>query len=432
MDNQNSFTKRGVYQQEELKQCKKHKTNKELRKEKYLQKKKQQHRLSSGDQDATNDNSVVVRNERVEWFRQNQTWATLVTMEDVIDCSTVNVVNFSNDLNTASTSSNSNCDGTNRYLQKNTQTVLSQLLCPYYNLQQHDRKQGTATAGKIAFMKDFESGDQQYFIAEGTETIRLLIKELDYQKQKQLEDKVMYDNKFSLQLIQIQSIFVKSTLLFNEPVRILNDIESLQRTCFLSKAWSSDENNDDDCSRNHVQPQQLQPPPFHVLVGTEDVMSTIAGFPISRGVLACGIIPTKYNEEWMFGYIQQQLQRQHPFSYKSNDKTNCKDKNSIRILALDGICDTSNLGSIIRTCSAFGITCMLISSNSCDPWYRQSVRVSMGHVVRIPCIRVKQLSKTIQQLLNDYSIQSYAAVATTNHSTLQLDELQQGNLHNVL
>ena len=60
---------------------------------------------------------------------------------------------------------------------------------------------------------------------------------------------------------------------------------------------------------------------------------------------------------------------------------------------MDSISNTANMGSILRTASAFSIDAIILSDDSCDAWYRQSVRTSMGHVISIPILRVSDWEK---------------------------------------
>lgn len=56
-----------------------------------------------------------------------------------------------------------------------------------------------------------------------------------------------------------------------------------------------------------------------------------------------------------------------------------------RLLAvLEGIGDHENLGGLFRNAAALGVDGILLGPGCADPLYRRSVRVSMGHVLRIP------------------------------------------------
>lgn len=55
-----------------------------------------------------------------------------------------------------------------------------------------------------------------------------------------------------------------------------------------------------------------------------------------------------------------------------------------RIAVIDGVCDTTNIGAIFRSAAALGIDAVALTSTSCDPLNRRSIRVSMGSVFLIP------------------------------------------------
>ena len=55
-----------------------------------------------------------------------------------------------------------------------------------------------------------------------------------------------------------------------------------------------------------------------------------------------------------------------------------------RLAALEGLNDAENLGSIARSALALGIDGLLLDPRCADPFYRRSVRVSMGHILALP------------------------------------------------
>ncbi len=71
-------------------------------------------------------------------------------------------------------------------------------------------------------------------------------------------------------------------------------------------------------------------------------------------------------------------------------------KNGI-IVALDNIQDPSNLGTILRTADAFGISGVVLSSDCCDIYSPKVVRGSMGAIFRIPFMIADNLSDFILQ-----------------------------------
>jgi len=74
------------------------------------------------------------------------------------------------------------------------------------------------------------------------------------------------------------------------------------------------------------------------------------------------------------------------------------DKEGVLIVVCPEIANTENLGSMIRIAAAFGADAMLIGERSCDPFFRQSVRVSMGAVFKLPIVRSTDIVRDLQSL----------------------------------
>ena len=90
-----------------------------------------------------------------------------------------------------------------------------------------------------------------------------------------------------------------------------------------------------------------------------DVMARVVGFHLNRGVLAVA-------------------ERAAPMKLPELVK-------SARVLAvLEGVNDHENLGALFRNAAALGVGGVLLGPRCADPLYRRSVRVSMGHVLRVP------------------------------------------------
>lgn len=79
------------------------------------------------------------------------------------------------------------------------------------------------------------------------------------------------------------------------------------------------------------------------------------------------------------------------------DKIN---SDSIPFIALDGINDPGNLGTIIRTADWFGFRKILLSSDSADRFNSKTVRATMGSLFRLNILQVDDLA---EELLNNYS-----------------------------
>lgn len=58
--------------------------------------------------------------------------------------------------------------------------------------------------------------------------------------------------------------------------------------------------------------------------------------------------------------------------------------NARRVVVLDGVVDSTNVGAIFRSAAALGIDAVLVAGATCDPYNRRAVRVSMGSVFLVP------------------------------------------------
>jgi tRNA G18 (ribose-2'-O)-methylase SpoU len=58
------------------------------------------------------------------------------------------------------------------------------------------------------------------------------------------------------------------------------------------------------------------------------------------------------------------------------------------VVVAEGLTDHENVGALFRNGAAFGVDAVLLDPATADPLYRRSVRVSLGHVLRVPWTRV--------------------------------------------
>ena len=59
-------------------------------------------------------------------------------------------------------------------------------------------------------------------------------------------------------------------------------------------------------------------------------------------------------------------------------------KDARRIVVIETVTDTTNIGAIFRSAAALGIDAVLLTRDTCDPLNRRAVRVSMGSVFLVP------------------------------------------------
>lgn len=78
------------------------------------------------------------------------------------------------------------------------------------------------------------------------------------------------------------------------------------------------------------------------------------------------------------------------------------------IVALDGVQDPGNVGTILRTADAAGFDGALLSGACADLYSAKTLRATMGSVFRVPVMRVSELTRMLESM----KAQGYAVVAT--------------------
>ncbi len=61
-----------------------------------------------------------------------------------------------------------------------------------------------------------------------------------------------------------------------------------------------------------------------------------------------------------------------------------------RVLVMEAIVDTTNVGALFRSAAALGMDAIVMSPDSCDPLTRRAVRTSMGNVLAVPWARAER------------------------------------------
>ena len=132
-----------------------------------------------------------------------------------------------------------------------------------------------------------------------------------------------------------------------------------------------------------------------VYTGERELLAALTGYTLTRGVLCAMERPKERSIEEI-----------------------CK--NAERIVIIEGVVDTTNIGAIFRSAAALGIDAVLLTRNSCDPLNRRAVRVSMGSVFLVPwtwiddAAQVKELGfETVAMALTDNSVPIDSPILTT-------------------
>lgn len=91
----------------------------------------------------------------------------------------------------------------------------------------------------------------------------------------------------------------------------------------------------------------------------------------------------------------------------------CDITNAGHYLAVENIQDPANLGAVLRTAEALGISGVILAGDCCDIYSPKVLRASMGAVFRLPFVVVQSMKEAIQKL-NKIGFSTYAAVPAAN------------------
>lgn len=105
-----------------------------------------------------------------------------------------------------------------------------------------------------------------------------------------------------------------------------------------------------------------------VYVAPEAVLRRVVGFDLHRGAVASA-------DRWELLSVDAVL------------------RGARRVAVLERVNDHENLGVLFRSAAALGVDAVLLDPECSDPLYRRCVRVSIGHVLRIPWTRVAAVAE---------------------------------------
>lgn len=108
-------------------------------------------------------------------------------------------------------------------------------------------------------------------------------------------------------------------------------------------------------------------------VGSEEVLERLTGFHLHRGALAA---------------------MHRPELAAVADVV----ASGRRVAILEDVVDHTNVGAAFRSAAALGVDAVLVTPRCADPFYRRSVRVSMGTVFQVPWTRIEPWPGGVEQL----------------------------------
>ncbi len=110
-------------------------------------------------------------------------------------------------------------------------------------------------------------------------------------------------------------------------------------------------------------PERLAiPPEVEVRIADHRELERIVGYRLHSGVMAMGPIPAPTP---IAGGL---------------------------LVALDGLANAENVGTVMRCCAAFGVDGVLVGPGTTSPWIRRAVRVSVGAPLAVPVHEVDDLA----------------------------------------
>lgn len=110
-----------------------------------------------------------------------------------------------------------------------------------------------------------------------------------------------------------------------------------------------------------------------VFTASPQVMADVVGFHLNRGVLA----------------VADRAPQPTVGSLAAGSRL---------VAVTEGVGDHENLGALFRNAAALGVDGIVVGPRCSDPLYRRSVRVSMGHVLRVPFAQVDDLPAAVSTL----------------------------------
>lgn len=134
-------------------------------------------------------------------------------------------------------------------------------------------------------------------------------------------------------------------------------------------------------------------PENNIYTASKTLMNDIVGFKLHEGIMAIAKEPSEY-----------------PLESMDN-----------RIVILNGIVNSENVGAIVRNCAAFSVNSLVVDKSTSSPYMRRAVRVSMGHVFDLKINRPDSPEEAILTLKKyGYRIIS----AEKNDQSISIHELE--------
>lgn len=132
----------------------------------------------------------------------------------------------------------------------------------------------------------------------------------------------------------------------------------------------------------------MVPPHVPVYVVPQSLMNQIVGLKFHSGVLACG-------------------HRKPPATIEDVIP---KNRDRLMLVICPDVSNVENIGGLVRLSAGFGADAMILGERCHDPFWRQSVRVSMGTIFTLPLMQSDNLLRDLSRLRSEWGVELIATV----------------------
>jgi len=143
----------------------------------------------------------------------------------------------------------------------------------------------------------------------------------------------------------------------------------------------------------------LVPDDVPVYVLPDELIHQVVGFKFHSGVIACGRRPTNRTLD---DVLADDTQKQGPDT----------------IVVCPQVINHDNVGAVLRVAAAFGAKAMVLGRESCDPYWRRAIRVSMGAVFTLPIVTSDDLQRDLGRMKDEWGYQLAATVTDADAEPL--------------
>jgi tRNA G18 (ribose-2'-O)-methylase SpoU len=142
---------------------------------------------------------------------------------------------------------------------------------------------------------------------------------------------------------------------------------------------------------------RLVPANVPLYVTSAEVMNGILGMQFHSGIIACG--------------------RRKPWA--PLEVVLPKKEGRLTLLICPDINNVENIGSLIRLSAGFGADAMILGERCHDPFWRQSIRVSMGTIFTLPIYCSPDLQHDLSRLRKEWGVELAATVLDKDAEPLE-------------